>query len=115
MADDLTTSIHNLEVCQMQSLHRRCAEAGVFIIAWKGKCYDPTSATYGINQWFVSIGIKASSTFRGSNTRNGGLWSGGLDPKKKGANRDQHSRDQRAQSGDLWSGGLDPDRDANRD
>ncbi|GJX36481.1 hypothetical protein Tco_0248038 [Tanacetum coccineum] len=87
MGDDLTTSIHNLEVCQMQSLHRR----------------------------FVSIGIKASSTFRGSNTQSGGLWSGGLDPKKKGANRDQHSHDQRAQSGDLWSGGLDPDRGANRD
>nr|GEV31371.1 hypothetical protein [Tanacetum cinerariifolium] len=33
-------------------------------------------------------------TFRGSNTRSGGLWSGGLDPKR-GANRDQHSRDQR--------------------
>ncbi|GKB48421.1 exosome complex component RRP42 [Tanacetum coccineum] len=35
--------------------------------------------------------------------------------KKKGANRDQHSRDQRARSGGLWSGGLDPKRGANRD
>ncbi|GKE16936.1 hypothetical protein Tco_1424513, partial [Tanacetum coccineum] len=44
-------------------------------------------------------------TFRGSNTRSGGLWGGGLDPKKKGVNRDQHRRDQRARSG-----GLDPKR-----
>ncbi|GJW37835.1 RNA-directed DNA polymerase, eukaryota, reverse transcriptase zinc-binding domain protein [Tanacetum coccineum] len=64
---------------------------------------------------FVSIGIRVSPTFRGSNTRSGGLWSGGLDPKKKGANRNQHSRDQRARSGGLWSGGLDPRRGANRD
>ncbi|GKD53678.1 pentatricopeptide repeat-containing protein [Tanacetum coccineum] len=35
--------------------------------------------------------------------------------KKKGANRDQHSRDQRARSGGLWSGGLDPKRGASRD
>ncbi|GJS11097.1 putative F-box domain-containing protein [Tanacetum coccineum] len=35
--------------------------------------------------------------------------------KKKGANRDQHSRDQRARSGGLWSGDLDPKRGANRD
>ncbi|GKE68901.1 probable serine/threonine-protein kinase PBL3, partial [Tanacetum coccineum] len=40
----------------------------------------------------------ASPTLRGSNTRSGGLWSGGLDPKR-GANRDQHSRDQR---GKRW-------------
>ncbi|GKC79314.1 hypothetical protein Tco_1130088 [Tanacetum coccineum] len=60
-------------------------------------------------------GSRASPTFRGSNTRSGSLWSGGLDQKKKGANRDQHSRDQRAQSGGLWSGGLDPKRGANRD
>nr|GEV85698.1 putative zinc finger, CCHC-type [Tanacetum cinerariifolium] len=37
---------------------------------------------------------RAMPTFRGSNTRSGGLWSGGLD-SKRGANRDQHSRDQR--------------------
>ncbi|GJW68243.1 hypothetical protein Tco_0122667, partial [Tanacetum coccineum] len=55
-----------------------------------------------------------SPTFRGSNTRSGGLWSGGLDPKR-GANRDQHSRDQRVRSGGLWTGGLDPKRGANRD
>nr|GEV55693.1 acyl transferase/acyl hydrolase/lysophospholipase [Tanacetum cinerariifolium] len=55
-----------------------------------------------------------SPTFRGSNTRSGGLWSGGLD-SKRGANRDQHSRDQRGRSGGLWSGGLDPKRGANRD
>ncbi|GKB12405.1 serine-threonine/tyrosine-protein kinase catalytic domain-containing protein, partial [Tanacetum coccineum] len=48
-------------------------------------------------------------TFRGFNTRSGGLWSGGLD-SKRGANRDQ-----RALSGGLWSGGLDPKRGANRD
>nr|GEZ75998.1 hypothetical protein [Tanacetum cinerariifolium] len=53
-------------------------------------------------------------TFRGSNTRSGGLWSGGLD-SKRGANCDQHSRDQRARSGGLWSGGLDPKRGANHD
>nr|GEZ91369.1 hypothetical protein [Tanacetum cinerariifolium] len=35
--------------------------------------------------------------------------------RKKGANRDRHSRDQRARSGGLWSGGLDPKRGANRD
>nr|GEY44702.1 ubiquitin-60S ribosomal protein L40 [Tanacetum cinerariifolium] len=52
--------------------------------------------------------------FRGSNTRSGGIWSGGLD-SKKGANCDQHSRDQRARSDGLWSGGLDPKRGANRD
>ncbi|GJX11723.1 hypothetical protein Tco_0201582 [Tanacetum coccineum] len=34
---------------------------------------------------------------------------------KEGANRNQHSRDQRARSGGLWSGGLDPKRGANRD
>ncbi|GKC55016.1 hypothetical protein Tco_1077761 [Tanacetum coccineum] len=84
MADDLTTSIHNLEVCQMQSLHRRCP------LLLRASCLS-------------------------SNTQSGGLWSGGLDLKKKGANRDQQSRDQRARSGDLWSGGLDPDRGANRD
>ncbi|GJT92684.1 putative reverse transcriptase domain-containing protein [Tanacetum coccineum] len=53
--------------------------------------------------------LKASPTFRGFNTRSGGLWSGGLD-SKRGANRDQ-----RALSGGLWSGGLDPKRGANRD
>nr|GEV53785.1 hypothetical protein [Tanacetum cinerariifolium] len=53
-------------------------------------------------------------TFRCSNTRSGGLWSGGLD-SKRGANRDQHSRDQRPRSGGLWSGGLDSKRGANRD
>ncbi|GJZ04557.1 hypothetical protein Tco_0537832 [Tanacetum coccineum] len=63
---------------------------------------------------FVSIGIRANPTFRGSNTRSGGLWSGGLD-SKRGVNRDQHSRDQRAWSDGLWSGGLDPKRGANRD
>ncbi|GJV06154.1 putative mitochondrial protein [Tanacetum coccineum] len=31
-----------------------------------------------------SIGIRASPTFRDSNTRSGGLWSGGLDLKKEG-------------------------------
>nr|GEY18073.1 hypothetical protein [Tanacetum cinerariifolium] len=35
--------------------------------------------------------------------------------KTKGGNRDQHSRDQRAQSGGLWSGDLDLNRGANRD
>nr|GEV70654.1 putative mitochondrial protein [Tanacetum cinerariifolium] len=53
--------------------------------------------------------LKASPTFRGPNTRSGGVWSGGLD-LKKGANCDQHSRDQRASSGGLWSGGLDQKR-----
>ncbi|GKA80512.1 hypothetical protein Tco_0787204, partial [Tanacetum coccineum] len=45
----------------------------------------------------------------------GGLWSSGLDPKKKGANCDQHSCDQRARSGGLWSGSLDLKRGVNRD
>ncbi|GJR09857.1 hypothetical protein Tco_0792509 [Tanacetum coccineum] len=83
-------------------------KAVLVIIGNGGKVYDPTCGP--LRDRFVSIGIKASSTFRGSNTRSGGLWSGGLDLKKKGANRDQ-----RARSGDLWSGGLDPDRGANRD
>ncbi|GJY63206.1 hypothetical protein Tco_0464666 [Tanacetum coccineum] len=52
---------------------------------------------------------------RDQRAQSGDLWSGGLDPKMKGANRNQHSRDQRAQSGDLWSGGLDPDRGDSRD
>nr|GEU93220.1 hypothetical protein [Tanacetum cinerariifolium] len=40
--------------------------------------------------------LEASPTFRGPNTWSGALWSSGLDPKKKGANRAQ-----RAQSGGL--------------
>ncbi|GJS26660.1 ribonuclease H-like domain-containing protein [Tanacetum coccineum] len=61
------------------------------------------------HMFLVSHGIRASPTSQGSNTWNGGLWSGGLDPMR-GANRDQHSRDQQARSGSLWSGGLDPKR-----
>ncbi|GJY92522.1 hypothetical protein Tco_0508304 [Tanacetum coccineum] len=56
-----------------------------------------------------------SSDDEGPNTRSDGLWSSGLDLKNKGANRDQHIRDQRARSGDLWSGGLDPKRGVNRE
>ncbi|GKC90802.1 hypothetical protein Tco_1151451 [Tanacetum coccineum] len=47
------------------------------------------------------LNMTASLTFQGSNTQSGGLWSGGLDPEKKGANCDQHSHDQRARSGGL--------------
>ena len=35
--------------------------------------------------------------------------------RKKGANRDQYSPDQRARSGGLWSGVLDPKKGANLD
>nr|GEV85017.1 cardiolipin synthase (CMP-forming), mitochondrial [Tanacetum cinerariifolium] len=68
--------------------------------------------SYGISSY--QLVSRASLTFRGSNTRSGVAyrvvaWT------QRGANCDQHSRDQRAWSGGLWSGGLDPKKGANRD
>ncbi|GKE66023.1 hypothetical protein Tco_1520184 [Tanacetum coccineum] len=45
---------------------------------------------YGVVAWTQ----KKKGVNRGQRARSGGLWSGGLDPKR-GANRDQHSCDQR--------------------
>ncbi|GJU23264.1 putative RNA-directed DNA polymerase, eukaryota, reverse transcriptase zinc-binding domain protein [Tanacetum coccineum] len=47
------------------------------------------------------------ASFLSSNTRSGGLWSGGLDSKRVPTVTNM--------SGGLWSGGLDPKRGANRD
>ncbi|GKA87793.1 hypothetical protein Tco_0809557 [Tanacetum coccineum] len=70
---------------------------------------------YGVVAWTQkNKGANRDQHSHDQRAQSGGLWSGGLDPKR-GANRDQHSRDQRARSGGLWSGGLDPKRGANRD
>ncbi|GKB72145.1 hypothetical protein Tco_0933557 [Tanacetum coccineum] len=65
MADDLTTSIHNLEVCQMQSLHRRSAEGqyAVLIIQNTPYCLEEKICFLDCRDQYVVLSRKVDTSY----------------------------------------------------